>query len=62
MGRPRNTGAAAIRIIVGNCELWLGPQQQGLIPAPVESYLGRGSHQLRVAGAPGGLVIVMPPH
>lgn len=58
---PQHEEAAAIRILVGDYELWLGPDEQGLIPVPVESYLGRGLHQVRVAGAPGATILLLPP-
>jgi hypothetical protein len=58
---PAHAEAAAIRIRVGNYELWLGPDEEGLISAPVESYLGRGSHRVRTAGAPGPTILLLPP-
>jgi hypothetical protein len=58
---PQYAGAAAVRVLVGDYELWLGPHQYGLIRAPVETYLGRGSHPVRVAGAPGWTVLLLPP-
>jgi hypothetical protein len=57
---PQHAEAAAIRILVGDYELWLGPDEEGLIPAAVETYLGRGSHPVRVAGAPGPAVLLLP--
>jgi hypothetical protein len=57
---PQHAEAAAIRILVGDYELWLGPDEEGLIPAPVETYLGRGSHRVRVAGAPGATILLLP--
>jgi len=55
---PRHAGAAAIRILVGDYELWIGPHGSGLIRAPVETYLGRGSHRVRIAGAPGETILL----
>jgi hypothetical protein len=57
---PQHAGAAAIRILVGHYELWIGPHGRGLIPAPVETYLGRGSHPVRIAGAPGATILLLP--
>jgi hypothetical protein len=53
--------AAAVRVLVGDYELWIGPHEHGLIPAPVEAYLGRGSHRVRIAGAPGATILLLPP-
>jgi hypothetical protein len=58
---PHHAGAAAIRILAGDYELWIGPHESGLIPAPVETYLGRGSHRVRIAGAPGATILLLPP-
>jgi len=58
---PQHAGAAAVRVLVGDYELWIEPRGSGLIRAPVETYLGRGSHPVRVAGAPGATVLVLPP-
>jgi hypothetical protein len=58
---PQHAGAAAVRVLVGDYELWLGPHEHGLIRAPVETYLGRGSHRVRIAGAPGATVLLLPP-
>jgi hypothetical protein len=57
---PQHAEAAAIRILVGNYELWLGLDEEGLIPAPVDAYLGRGSHRVHVAGAPGPTILLLP--
>jgi len=57
---PRHEGAAAVRVRVGNYELWIEPHGSGLVPAPVETYLGRGSHQVRIAGAPGSTILLLP--
>jgi len=53
--------ATAVRIRLGSYELSIRPRGSGLIPAPVESYLGRGSHQVRTAGAPGPTILLLPP-
>ena len=58
---PHHDGAAAIRVLVGDYELWIGPHESGLIPAPVETYLGRGSHRVRIAGAPATTILLLPP-
>lgn len=58
---PQHAGAAAVRVLVGDYELWIRPHGSGLIPAPVETYLGRGSHQVRIAGAPGATILLLPP-
>jgi hypothetical protein len=58
---PQHAGAAAVRVLVGGYELWIGPHGSGLIPAPVETYLGRGSHRVRIAGAPGATILLLPP-
>jgi hypothetical protein len=59
---PRHTGEAAIRVLAGGYELWIEPGGSGVIPAPVGTYLGRGSHPVRVAGAPGPTILVLPPN
>jgi hypothetical protein len=50
-----------VQVRVGGYELWLGPGQRGTIPAPARSYLGRGGHPVRVAGAFGGTIYVLNP-
>jgi hypothetical protein len=57
---PRHAGAAVVRLLVGDYELWIGPRGRGLIRAPVETYLGRGSHRVRIAGAPGETILLLP--
>jgi len=52
--------ATAVRIRLGNYELSIPPGRSGLIPAPVESYLGRGSHPVRAAGTPGATILLLP--
>jgi hypothetical protein len=58
---PHHAGATKVRIRVGDYELSIAPRGSGLIRAPVENYLGRGSHRVQVAGAPGGTVLLLPP-
>lgn len=58
---PRHAGAVAIRVLIGDYELSIGPHGNGRIPAPVETYLGRGSHRVRIAGAPGWTILLLPP-
>lgn len=58
---PQHAGAAAVRVLVGDYELWIAPHGSGLIPAPVETYLGRGSHRVQIAGAPGPTLLLLPP-
>lgn len=58
---PQHAGAAAVRVLVGDYELWIRPHESGLIPAAVETYLGRGSHRVRIAGAPGATILLLPP-
>lgn len=57
---PHRSGAVAVRVRIGGYEVWIGPNQRGLIRAPVRSYLGRGSHRVRIAGAPGDTILVLP--
>jgi hypothetical protein len=57
---PQHAGATAIRVRVGDYELRIEPQGKGLIPAPVGTYLGRGSHRVRIAGAPGATILLLP--
>jgi hypothetical protein len=58
---PGHEGAVTIRVSVGDYQLRLAPQGKGLVRAPVETYLGRGSHPVRTAGAPGATVLLLPP-
>lgn len=58
---PGHAGAAAVRVLVGDYELWIEPHGSGLIRAPVETYLGRGSHSVRTPGARGATILVLPP-
>jgi hypothetical protein len=58
---PQHAGAAAVRVLVGDYELWIPPHGSGLIPVPVETYLGRGSHRVKIAGAPGATILLLPP-
>jgi hypothetical protein len=57
---PRHEGATAVRILVGDYELSIGPHGSGLVPAPVETYLGRGAHRVRMTGARGATVLLLP--
>ena len=50
-----------VQVRVGDYELWLGPGRRGTIPGPARSYLGRGGHPVRVAGALGGTIYVLNP-
>jgi hypothetical protein len=50
-----------VQVRVGDYELWLEPGQRGTIPGPASSYLGRGGHPVRVAGALGGTIFVLNP-
>jgi hypothetical protein len=52
--------AVAVRVLVGDYELWLGPHQEGLIPAPVQTYFGRGTHSVRAVGGIGPTVLLLP--
>lgn len=58
IGRPAD--AVAVQVRLGDYELWLGPDQEGLIPAPVETYLGRGSHSAGAVGGLGPTVLLLP--
>jgi hypothetical protein len=58
---PQHSGATTVRVRVGDYELRIRPGGSGLIPAPVETYLGRGSHGVRTAGARGATILVLPP-
>lgn len=50
----------AVRVQLGDWELWLAPGQEGVIPAPVQTYLGRGTHSARAAGGLGPTVLLLP--
>lgn len=52
--------AVGVRVRVGDYELWLGPHQEGLIPAPVQTYLGRGTHSAHAVGGIGPVVLLLP--
>jgi hypothetical protein len=54
------TGAVGVRVRVGDYEMWLGPHQEGLIPAPVQTYLGRGTHSAHTVGGIGPTVLLLP--
>jgi hypothetical protein len=52
--------AVAVRVFVGDYELWLGPHQEGVIPAPVQTYFGRGTHSVHAVGGIGPTVLLLP--
>jgi hypothetical protein len=52
--------AVWVRVRVGDYELWLGPDQEGVIPAPVQTYFGRGSHSVGAIGGIGPTVLLLP--
>jgi hypothetical protein len=54
------TGAVGVRVRVGDYELWLGPHQEGVIPAPVQTYFGRGTHSVQAVGGIGPTVLLLP--
>jgi hypothetical protein len=58
---PQHAGATAIRVRVGNYAVRIEPRGKGLIPAPVATYLGRGSHLVQTAGGRGATILVLPP-
>ena len=58
---PQHAGATVIRVRVGNYAVRIKPNGKGLIPAPVKTYLGRGSHPVQTAGARGATILVLPP-
>ena len=58
---PQHAGATAVRVLVGNYAVRIEPNGRGLIPAPVRTYLGRGSHLVQTAGARGATILVLPP-
>jgi hypothetical protein len=58
---PQHSGATTVRVRVGDYELRIEPGGSGLIRAPVETYLGRGSHSVRTAGARGATLLLLPP-
>ena len=57
---PRHKGASAVRVRVGDYELRIEPRGSGQVRAPVQTYLGRGSHLVRMAGAPGATILLLP--
>jgi hypothetical protein len=57
---PQHSAATTVRVRVGDYELRIRPGGSGLIPAPVETYLGRGSHLVRTAGARGATILLLP--
>lgn len=58
---PQHAGATPVRVRVGNYAVRIEPNGRGLIPAPVRTYLGRGSHLVQTAGARGATILVLPP-
>ena len=58
---PRHEGERTIRVRVGDYQLRIEPRGSGLVPAPVESYLGRGAHRVSTAGGRGATVLLLPP-
>jgi hypothetical protein len=57
---PQHSGATTVRVRVGDYQLRIRPGGSGLIPGPVETYLGRGSHDVRTAGARGATILLLP--
>jgi hypothetical protein len=57
---PQHAGATPVRVRVGNYAVRIEPNGRGLIPAPVKTYLGRGSHPVQTAGARGATILVLP--
>jgi hypothetical protein len=53
-------GGNAVLATAGDYEVWLGRGQDGLIRAPVGSYLGNGAHEVGAAGAIGNTILVLP--
>lgn len=58
---PQHEGATTVGVQVGDYELRIEPRGSGLVPAPVESYLGRGAHRVQTAGARGATILLLPP-
>jgi hypothetical protein len=58
IGSP--AAGVAVRVLVGDYELWLGPGQEGVIPVPVETYFGRGTHSVGAIGGLGPTVLLLP--
>jgi hypothetical protein len=58
---PGHEGAKTVQVRVGGYQLRIEPRGSGLVPAPVESYLGRGAHRVRTAGTRGATVLLLPP-
>jgi hypothetical protein len=58
IGSP-NAGVS-VRAQLGDWELWLAPGQEGVIPAEVQTYLGRGMHSVRAEGGLGPTVLLLP--
>lgn len=49
----------SVQVKIGAYEVWLAPGQEGLIPAPIESYLGPGGHELGAIGSGFGSKIIV---
>ena len=58
---PGRADRNVVRVSVGDYEVRIGLHESGLVPAPVETYLGRGAHRVRMRGAPGPTILVLPP-
>ena len=59
-GEGSSARAVSVRVRVGDYELWLGPHDKGLIPAPVQTYLGRGTHSAHTVGGLGPTILLLP--
>lgn len=57
---PRHKGAKTVLVRIGVYQLRIEPRGSGLVPAPVESYLGRGAHRVLTAGARGATILLLP--
>jgi hypothetical protein len=57
---PGHKGAKTVRIRIGDYRLRLEPRGSGLVPGPVESYLGRGAHRVLTAGGRGATILLLP--
>jgi hypothetical protein len=58
IGNPAE--AVAVRVRVGDYEMRLGPHQEGVIRAPDQTYLGRGTHSVEAIGGLGPTVLFLP--
>lgn len=57
---PGHEGAKTVWVRVGDYRLRIEPRGSGLVPAPVERYLGRGAHLVRTAGGRGATILLLP--